>query len=104
MMKKNGNDSRFAICVDNAGYKASLIVRKVYPLVADADAERRGLVRIVDESGEDYLFPAQLLVPIKLPKSAGRAFQAGNLTSRSTRRPLVSRALRSKARATRSAG
>ena len=49
--------ARFAICVRNAGVRASLELRKVYRLVADAAAASQGLVRVVDESGEDYLYP-----------------------------------------------
>ncbi len=46
---------RFAICVANADYPESLDIRKVYPILPDEDADRDGLVRVVDESGEDYL-------------------------------------------------
>ncbi|HEX6884228.1 MAG TPA: hypothetical protein VF530_12690 [Planctomycetota bacterium] len=65
---------RFALCVQNRGFAASLEVRKVYALLPDAAAKRRGLVPVVDESGEDYLFPAELFVPIEVPPAAARAF------------------------------
>lgn len=59
--------THFIICVGNAGYEASLDIRKVYEAIADKDAERHHQVRIVDESGEDYLYPAQYFAPIRLP-------------------------------------
>ena len=58
---------RFAICIKNDGYEASLQFRKVYDVLEDLDAESHGLVRVVDESGEDYLFPESFFVPIELP-------------------------------------
>lgn len=51
------NDSRqFAICIDNSDYEASLILRKIYEVVPDEEAARDDLLRIIDESGEDYLY------------------------------------------------
>jgi hypothetical protein len=57
---------RFVICVKNEGYEASLQFRKVYDVLADREAETHGLVRVVDESGEDYLFPKEHFVSIEL--------------------------------------
>jgi hypothetical protein len=65
---------RFAICVNNSGVPASLELRKVYRVVDDPDAAAEGLVRVVDESGEDYLYPDKFFVPIQVPKEAARAF------------------------------
>lgn len=65
---------RYALCIRNRGYKASLDVRKVYPVLSDATAARRGLLRVVDESGEDYLYPAEFFVPIVVPREAAKAF------------------------------
>lgn len=65
---------RFAICVNNSGVPASLELRKVYQVVDDPDAATEGLVRVVDESGEDYLYPDNFFVPIRVPKEAARAF------------------------------
>jgi hypothetical protein len=48
---------QLVVCVDNEGYRASLERRKIYIALRDADAEKHGLIRIVDESGDDYLFP-----------------------------------------------
>lgn len=63
-------DDRFVMCVNNDGYPASLEARKVYKLLPDAQAEKRGFVRVIDESGEDYLFPDSLFVPIEVPTAA----------------------------------
>jgi len=57
----------FAICVRNEGYEASLEVRKIYDLLNDPEAESHGLLRVVDESGEGYLFPKEFFAPIDLP-------------------------------------
>lgn len=57
----------FAVCIRNAGYEASLDLRKLYEVVPDADAERDGMLRVIDESGEDYLFPAANFVKAPLP-------------------------------------
>jgi hypothetical protein len=49
---------RYVVCLSNRGYAASLERRKIYVALADEEAERRGLIRVIDESGEDYLYPA----------------------------------------------
>ena len=64
----------FLLCVKNDGYPASLEVRKVYQALPDAVAASRGFVRVEDESGEDYLYPAEYFVAIELPKGAAGAF------------------------------
>ena len=70
-----GNErNRFAICIKNEGYQASLEPRKIYRVVTDAEAESKGMLRVVDESGEDYLFPADFFVPIEVPADASIAF------------------------------
>jgi hypothetical protein len=58
--------SRFLLCVRNRGSE-DLEVRKIYQVVPDASAAREGLVRVVDESGEDYLYPAEYFVSVRLP-------------------------------------
>ena len=62
--------TRYALCVKNRGYSAALEVRKVYRVISDPVAENRGLVRVVDESGEDYLYPAGFFLRIELPRAA----------------------------------
>ena len=70
-MKQNHS---FVICVDNSGYSASLEARKIYLQLPDARAQGDGFVRVVDESGDDYLYPARLFVPISVPEEAEKAF------------------------------
>ena len=67
--------ARFAICVDNTDYPVSLELRKIYRVLADARGEQDGLVRVVDESGEDYLYPAEYFVVVRLPREATRALK-----------------------------
>lgn len=61
------DNSKLVICIDNSGYPASLEKRKIYETVPDADAEKHGQVRVVDESGEDYLYPKECFVDADLP-------------------------------------
>jgi hypothetical protein len=68
--------SSFVLCVRNDDYRTSLVPRKLYQIMPDPGAEKRGLLRVVDESGEDYLFPAQLFVPIVVPAEAEKALVA----------------------------
>ena len=66
--RKPGAASRqFAVCVDNDGYEASLERNKIYVVLPDRDAERDADIRVVDESGEDYLFSADRFVAIDVP-------------------------------------
>jgi hypothetical protein len=65
--------ARFVLCVRNTGYPASLDLRKVYRLLSDQQAAKHRQLRVVDESGEDYLYPEEYFVPIKQPQSAERA-------------------------------
>jgi hypothetical protein len=55
------------VCVRNTGYSASLEQNKIYVSIPDPDAERHGQLRVVDESGEDYLFSANRFVAIEVP-------------------------------------
>jgi hypothetical protein len=59
---------RFVVCIENAGYPASLELHEIYRTIADADAARDGDVRIVDGSGEDYLYRAEWFVAVELPR------------------------------------
>ena len=59
--------ARFVVCVDNDGYQASLERNKIYVALADVEAESAGDVRVIDESGEDYLFAAKRFVAVELP-------------------------------------
>ncbi|MCX5894409.1 MAG: hypothetical protein NTZ51_01055 [Proteobacteria bacterium] len=62
----------FAICIDNSDYPASLETHKIYRVLPDKDAERDGDLRIIDESGEDYLYPADCFVLVDLPRDTVR--------------------------------
>lgn len=64
---------RYVVCIANEGYTASLERRKIYLMVADSQAEQHGLVRVVDESGEDYLFPKACFAEISLPREIEQA-------------------------------
>jgi hypothetical protein len=64
---------RLVECIGNDGYAASLERRKIYVALVDADAEKHGLLRVVDESGEDYLYPKAFFVPIALPQDIRKA-------------------------------
>jgi hypothetical protein len=65
---------RFVLCLNNKGYAASLENRKIYVAISDKVAEQRGFIRVFDESGEDYLFPAGRFVAIEVPQAARQAF------------------------------
>ena len=54
------------LCIDNEGYEVSLERRKLYEKIPDKEAERHDQVRIIDESGEDYLYPANFFAPVRL--------------------------------------
>ena len=67
---------QLVVCVDNDGYAASLEKRKIYVVLRDSAAEKHGMLRIVDESGDDYLYPKMLFRSIALPQSVKRAVLA----------------------------
>lgn len=64
------------VCVKNRGFRPSLELRKLYRVIPDAAAASRRLVRVVDESGEDYLFPETCFISIELPAPVARAVVA----------------------------
>ena len=74
MAKSRSN--QLVICVNNEGYAASLEKRKIYEALRDPAAEKRGMLRIVDESGEDYLYPKTIFRSIALPLATKRAVLA----------------------------
>lgn len=59
---------QFAVCIENAGYPAFLELHKIYRVLPDEDAARDRDLRIVDESGEDYLYPAEWFAAVELPR------------------------------------
>lgn len=62
----------FVVCLKNNGYEASLEPRKIYQVLSDKEAESHKMIRVIDESGEDYLFPVSLFSPISLPQTLVR--------------------------------
>lgn len=73
MARKTANTPKFVVCVDNAGYEVSLELHKIYRVLPDEQATADGDVRVVDESGEDYLFPATRFEPIEVPTNIRKA-------------------------------
>jgi hypothetical protein len=67
-MKRKNETSAFAICINNSEYPASLELHKIYRVLPDEDAEQDGDLRVIDESGEDYLYPADYFIIIELPR------------------------------------
>jgi len=67
---------QLVVCVSNEGYPASLERRKIYLALRDLAAEKHGLLRVVDESGEDYLYPKMLFRSIALPQAVKKAVLA----------------------------
>lgn len=64
---------KFAVCVNNKGYPASLELHKIYRVLPDKDAAADGDLRVIDESGEDYLYPADRFVPIAVPAAVQKS-------------------------------
>ncbi len=75
--KSTGTKRRFVLCVANPGYAASLEVRKLYEYLQPLTNDPKSLIRIVDESGEDYLYPIEYFRPVVLPLPAKRALAHG---------------------------
>jgi hypothetical protein len=69
------SELQFAVCVKNKNYGAALELRKLYQVVADASATKLHQIRVIDESGDDYLYPEEYFVPVHLPQSAEKAIR-----------------------------
>ena len=67
MAESGPKNTQFALCLNNNGYQASLEIGKLYPVIADAEAEAHGYLRIIDESGDDYAFTADRFHLMTLP-------------------------------------
>jgi hypothetical protein len=72
-MEKTDSEIQFAICIKNDDYPASLEIRKLYRIVPDAQADKHQLIRIMDESGEDYLYSQDYFIPVCLPADVVKA-------------------------------
>jgi len=67
-----GKSKDLVLCMKNEGYEVSLERRKLYVAISDAGAAKRGQLRVIDESGEDYLYPRELFVTVDLPQALRR--------------------------------
>ena len=66
--------SEYVVCIKNKGYVASLELKKIYKVISDPDAEEHNQLKVIDESGEEYLYPDDFFVPIKVPKAVENTF------------------------------
>jgi hypothetical protein len=78
MASGNDKSEQYAVCIRNGGFEASLEVRKLYQIVDDSDAEANDLIRVVDESGEDYVYPASLFQRLTLPAEIEQALRVAS--------------------------
>jgi hypothetical protein len=72
-MSTKSEKRSYVLCINNGTYPASLDVRKIYKCLPDPKAEAHGQIRVIDESGEDYLYPREFFLPIEIPAEAVRA-------------------------------
>ena len=63
----------YVVCLENSEYPAALELRKIYVCLPDPQAEADGFLRVIDESGEDYLYPSRFFVAINVPEAVGKA-------------------------------
>jgi len=67
---------QFVVCIDNSDYEASLIVRKIYEVLPDEEAAKDDFIRVIDESGEDYLYHRSQFIQVEFPAEVERALTA----------------------------
>jgi hypothetical protein len=103
MSQQKISKSKFVVCLQNEQYPASLEIGKIYRTVPDAPAAKNHFLRIVDESGEDYLYPAGYFAAIALPVSVSRRLRMLTLRRRSRKGEPAPKNLRRKSSAKRSA-
>ncbi len=77
-MEAPDSTESYVLCVDNGGYPESLEVRKVYAVLPDERAATNDYIRVIDETGEDYLYPAKYFVPIQLPPEVAKILPVGS--------------------------
>ena len=94
MRSKARRSTHFGVCIDNAGYPASLEIGKLYPIIPDLKAAQHGYIRVIDESGEDYGYSAKRFFMLEVPAALGKALSVRRGTT--VQRP--NRALRPAAR------
>jgi hypothetical protein len=66
-------EKQFAVCIRNLGFEESLELRKIYEILEDSRADQHGMIRVIDEEGEDYLYPKGWFLPIQLPETIEQA-------------------------------
>jgi len=71
----------YVLCIYDGGYPESLEVRKIYPVLPDEKASERGYIRVIDETGEDYLYPAKYFVSLSLSADVIGALAAQNTST-----------------------
>ena len=80
-MKEEQTEMMFALCIENKDCE-DLEKRKIYQILPDEPAAKEGYLRVVDESGEDYLYPDSYFIPLKLPRKAQDALQVARWSPR----------------------
>ena len=80
-MTHNQTINSYVLCINDGGYPESLEVRKVYAVLTDERAATNNYIRVIDETGEDYLYPMKYFVPVELPPEAIAALPAATPTS-----------------------
>jgi len=73
MQESKQNLPEFVVCINNSDYPASLELHKIYRVLVDKDATEEADIRIIDESGEDYLYPSSYFVPIQVPQTVEKS-------------------------------
>jgi hypothetical protein len=91
MKQTRARSGVFAVCIDNADYPASLEARKLYEVLPDEEAASHRQVRVLDESGEDYLYPARYFRLVTLPPSLERVLRRPRRHRTAKRRPTTTR-------------
>ena len=90
-MRVQQSAGSFALCIEDGGME-DLEARKVYQVLPDREASREGYVRVIDESGEDYIYPSHLFVSVKLPAAVARRLKQPSRSKSNTGRREVRRA------------
>ena len=73
MQKSKQNLPEFVVCINNSDYPASLELHKIYRVIVNKDIAEEGDIRIIDESGEDYIYPSSYFVPIQVPQTVEKS-------------------------------
>ena len=87
-MKRQNPKKEYVVCTDNSGYEVSLERGKIYEVLPDVEGKHHGYLRIVDESGEDYIFDSDRFSSIKIPQSLQKALGTAPKEESKSRRPI----------------